>query len=72
VTTAKPTLTTWIMAAVLIWGCLLALGSYLYGGNTAGARGAIVLGTTAGFLTLWIAALTVRKRRVEREEEVQE
>ena len=23
----------WVMLAVLIWGCVLALGTYLFGGN---------------------------------------
>ena len=44
-------MTTWIMLAVLAWGMLLALGSYLYGGNHAVWRAAIVLGVTAGFLS---------------------
>jgi hypothetical protein len=55
------------MLAVLVWGGLLALGSYLFGGNYAVARAAIVLGITAGFLTLWLGALAARNRRVERE-----
>lgn len=63
---ARPSLTTWIMLAVLVWGGLLALGSYLFGGNHALARAAIVLGMTAGFLALWLGALAARKRRVER------
>ncbi len=70
-TSTKPSLTTWIMLAVLFWGVLLALGSYLFGGNHAVARAAIVLGVTAAFLGLWLGALASRKRRIEREEESQ-
>ena len=66
-TSPAPSLTTWIILAVLAWGMLLALGSYLYGGNHAVLRALIVLGTTAGFLALWIGALATRKRRIERE-----
>jgi hypothetical protein len=62
-------MTTWIMLAVLAWGALLALGSYLNGGNHAVWRAAIVLGVTAGFLALWVGALAVRKRRMGREGE---
>ena len=67
-TSARSSLTTWIMLAVLVWGGLLALGSYLFGGNHALARAAIVLAVTAGFLTLWLGALAARRRRVREEE----
>ncbi len=66
-TSTRPSMTTWIMLAVLAWGMLLALGSYLYGGNHAVWRAAIVLGVTAGFLGLWLGALAARKRRIEGE-----
>ncbi len=59
----SPSLTTWIMLAVLAWGILLALGSYLFGGNHPALRAAIVLAATCSFLVLWLAALAVRKRR---------
>jgi hypothetical protein len=62
-----PSMTTWIMLAVLVWGGLLALGAYLFGGNHAVERGAIVLAVTVGFLGLWMGALTMRKRRLARE-----
>lgn len=59
----RPSLTTWIMLAVLVWGILLALGSYLFGGNHPALRAVIVLAATCSFLVLWMAALAVRKRR---------
>ncbi|MCI0358033.1 MAG: hypothetical protein L0211_06095 [Planctomycetaceae bacterium] len=65
----KPSLTTWIMLAVLAWGGLLALGSYLFGGNHAVERAAIVLSATVAFLLLWVWALLMRKRRLAREGE---
>jgi hypothetical protein len=60
---SKPNLTTWIMVAVLVWGCLLALGSYLFGGNHAVLRAVIVLAVTNAFLGLWVGALALRRRR---------
>lgn len=62
-----PSLTTWIMLAVLVWGGLLALGSYLFGGNHAVERAAIVLCVTVAFLLLWVGALAMRKRRLARD-----
>ncbi|MEX2173696.1 MAG: hypothetical protein WD872_04995 [Pirellulaceae bacterium] len=68
----KPTsghgMTAWIMLAVLAWGALLALGSYLFGGNLPLLRAAIVFGVTVAFLGLWLGALAARKRSLEREE----
>jgi len=58
-------LTQWIMLAVLVWGLMLALGTYLFGGNQPGLRAAIVAGCTVGFLGLWLAALASRRRRTE-------
>jgi|GEM_PF-2677898 hypothetical protein len=60
-------LTTWIMVAVLVWGGLLALGSYLFGGTLPVLRAAIVFGATVAFLGLWLAALAMRKHRLARE-----
>jgi preprotein translocase subunit SecG len=58
------------MLAVLVWGGLLALGSYLYdGGNHALARATVIFAVTVAFLALWLGALAMRKRRVEREGE---
>jgi len=65
--TARPSLTTWIMLAVLAWGALLALGSYLFGGTHPVLRAAMVFGVTVAFLGLWALALAMRKRRLGRE-----
>ncbi len=54
--------TRWIMLAVLIWGMLLALGTFLFGGNQPVWRAAIVAGCTLAFLGFWWAALTVRRK----------
>lgn len=62
---APVNLTRWIMLAVLGWGMVLALGTYLFGGNQPELRAAIVAGCTLGFLGLWLAALALRQRRVE-------
>jgi len=67
--TSRPSLTTWIMLAVLAWGALLALGSYLFGGNHAVERAVIVFSVTVAFLLMWVGALAVRRRRLEREED---
>ena len=65
---SRPSLTTWIMLAVLMWGILLALGSFLFGGNHPELRAGIVVAVTLAFLGLWLAALALRKRRVARDE----
>jgi hypothetical protein len=52
-----------IMLALLVWGSLLALGSFLYGGNRPLVRAAIIFGVTLAFVAFWLAALTVRSRR---------
>ena len=62
--------TTWIMLAVLAWGGLLALGSYLFGGNHPLERAVIVLCITVAFLLMWAGALRMRRRRMEKEPEV--
>ena len=62
--TADPT--RWIMLAVLIWGLILALGTYLFGGNQPGLRAAIVTACTLAFLALWWTALALRKRRMDK------
>jgi hypothetical protein len=62
---ASVNLTRWIMLAVLGWGLVLALGTYLFGGNQPVLRAAIVAGCTLGFLGIWLAALALRKRRME-------
>ena len=55
--------TRWLMLTILAWGLLLALGTYLFGGNQPLLRAAIVAGCTFGFLGLWLAALVVRRGR---------
>jgi hypothetical protein len=60
---SRPNVTRWIMLAVLAWGLLLALGTYLFGGNQPELRAAIVAGCTLAFLGLWWAALVLRKRQ---------
>jgi hypothetical protein len=62
---APVNLTRWIMLAVLSWGLILALGTYLFGGNQPVLRAAIVASCTLGFLGLWLAALALRQRRIE-------
>ena len=54
--------TRWLMLAILVWGLLLALGTFLFGGNQPLLRAAIVAGCTMAFLGLWLAALAVRRR----------
>ena len=54
--------TGWLMVAILVWGLLLALGTFLFGGNQPLLRAAIVAGCTLAFLGLWIGALAVRNR----------
>ena len=61
------------MLALLAWGSLLALGTFLYRFNQPDGsaeashlplyRGLIVLACTLGFLGLWLLALAFRKRR---------
>ena len=58
-------MTRWIMLAVLVWGLLLALGTYLFGGNQPGMRAAIVGVCTLGFLGMWWTALALRRRRLQ-------
>ena len=63
----------WLMLALLAWGALLALGTFVYRVNQEGGaaeesnlpiyRGLIVLGCTLGFLSIWVLALVFSKRR---------
>jgi hypothetical protein len=55
--------TRWLMLSILVWGLLLALGTFLFGGNQPLFRAAIVAGCTLAFLGLWAAALAVRRAR---------
>ena len=61
-TKAGGTATRWLMLAILAWGSLLALGTYLFGGNQPLLRAGIVLGCTVAFLALWAGALAARGR----------
>ena len=61
-TAERPDITRWIMLAILVWGLVLALGTFLFGGNQPLLRAAIVAGCTMAFLGLWLAAMAVRKR----------
>jgi hypothetical protein len=53
--------TRWLMLAILAWGLVLALGTFLFGGNQPVLRAAIVVGCTLVFLGVWAAALAVRR-----------
>lgn len=56
-----------IIGSLVVWASLLALGAFLNWGADQPhhdvRKAAIVLGTMAGFLALWGAALLVRSRR---------
>jgi ABC-type nickel/cobalt efflux system permease component RcnA len=54
-----------IMAAVLAWGMLHALGAYLY--NLDPRKPLIVSACTLFFLGLWLLMLVARQRRLRRE-----
>jgi hypothetical protein len=52
----------WLMLVILAWGLLLALGTYLFGGNKPLIRALIVAGCTLAFLGLWTIALAMQKK----------
>jgi high-affinity Fe2+/Pb2+ permease len=52
----------WLMLVILVWGLILALGTYLFGGNHPLLRATIVAGCTLAFLALWLAALAFQRR----------
>ena len=54
----------WLMLAILTWGLVLALGTFLFGGNQPLLRAGIVIGCTLAFLGLWAGALTARRSRI--------
>ena len=66
VSLVRPGPITWIIVALLLWGCYLAIGSYSYGRTLQYQRGLIVFGTSVLFVSFWLVMLAVRKRRVER------
>ncbi len=53
-------LIAWIMLAVLVWGGLLALGAYLYGGPRQLLRAGMILGCVIAFLSFWGILLKYR------------
>jgi len=50
------------MLVILAWGLILALGTYLFGGNKPLLRALIVAGCTLAFLAFWLAALATQRR----------
>ena len=54
-------LIAWIMAAVVVWGAVLATGAYLAKRDVR--LPAIVMGCVAAFLLFWWAMLAARRRR---------
>jgi high-affinity Fe2+/Pb2+ permease len=52
----------WLMLVILAWGLILALGTYLFGGNKPLLRALIVAGCTLAFLAFWLAALATQRR----------
>jgi threonine/homoserine/homoserine lactone efflux protein len=53
-----------LMLAVLGWGGLLAVGSYLAGRGRSGLRAVTILGTTAAFVLLWAGVVWWRQRQI--------
>lgn len=54
-------LIAWIMAAVVVWGAVLATGAYLAKRDVR--LPAIVMGCVVAFLLFWWAMLAARRRR---------
>ncbi len=52
-----------IMLALVAWGVVQALGSWLY--NHDSRRPLLVLACVGGFLGFWLAVLAARRRRLE-------
>jgi hypothetical protein len=61
-TTSRNAPIRWLMLVILAWGLLLALGTYLFGGNKPLFRALIVAGCTLAFLGLWTIALAMQKK----------
>ena len=55
-----------IMIAVLVWGSILAAGSWTL--NHDPRRPVVVIGCVLAFLGFWKAMLASRRRRIERSE----
>jgi len=62
-TAGRAAATRWLMLSILVWGLLLALGTFLFGGNQPLLRAVIVAGCTLAFLGLWMAALAARRAK---------
>lgn len=56
-----------IMAAVLVWGGVLAIGAYLYNHNPW--RPIVVMGCVLAFLGFWGLMLVSRRARLGRQED---
>ncbi len=54
----------WIMVAVLVWGSILAAGSWTF--NHDVRRPIIVFACVIGFLGFWNVMLAARRRRLAR------
>lgn len=63
--TSRSTPIRWLMLVILAWGLMLALGTYLFGGNKPLLRALIVAGCTLGFLAFWLVALSTQRRPTE-------
>ena len=61
----QPSLIGWIMLSLLVWGLLLAIGSWLYGGNHPLLRAAIIFGVTLAFLGFWLLMLKTKPSVLE-------
>ena len=62
-TAGRAAATRWLMLSILVWGLLLALGTFLFGGNQPLLRAVIVAGCTLAFLGLWMAALAALRAK---------
>jgi uncharacterized membrane protein len=50
-----------IMVAVLVWGLVHAVGTYLFDGNLR--RSLVLIGSSVIFVEFWLVALWLRARR---------
>jgi hypothetical protein len=55
----------YIMLAVFVWGAVLALGAFLYGGARQALKADIILACVAIFLGIWALLLRRRAKRLE-------
>ncbi len=53
----------WIMLGLLLWGVMLAVGAYFFGGNYPLLRAAIIFGCTVVFIAFWAVMLAWRNYR---------